>query len=204
MRDVVNPQHHPLLDERKQQLENELRTRFMGYDRPSLKAFPVLASYSEYYKQFKKTYHVQHQLESLVFKSKSIPQVAALVEAMFMAELKNLLLTAGHDLDMVEPPVRIIVAEGTESYIRMSGEQQVAKAGDMMIADTKGILSSIIHGPDQRTHIRPETRHVMFTVYATPGIKEEMVYRHLEDLRENVRLVAPDASVEISQVFGSE
>ena len=204
MREVVNPQHHSLLDKRKQQLESKLRAQFMGYDRPSLKALPVLASYSEYYKRFNKTYHVQHQLESLVFKNKGIPQVAALVEAMFMAELKNLLLTAGHDLDMVEPPVRIIVAEGTESYIRIGGEEQLAKAHDMMIADTKGIISSIIYGPDQRTRIRPETVHAMFTVYATPGIKEEMVYRHMEDIRANVILIAPDASVETLQVFGSE
>jgi hypothetical protein len=28
---------------------------------------------------------------------------------MFMAELKNLILTAGHDLDAVTPPVRVDV-----------------------------------------------------------------------------------------------
>jgi hypothetical protein len=34
----------------------------------------------------------------VALKGKAIPRQAALVEAMFMAELENLILTAGHDL----------------------------------------------------------------------------------------------------------
>ena len=90
MHEAVNPQRHPALDERKEQLEMDLRSRYAGYDRAELKALPVLEAYGAYYKKFKKTYHVQLQLESIVFKGKSIPSVAALVEAMFVAELKNL------------------------------------------------------------------------------------------------------------------
>jgi len=37
---------------------------------------PILKAYQEYYRRFKKTYHVQLQLESLLFKGKSIPSVA--------------------------------------------------------------------------------------------------------------------------------
>lgn len=44
------------------------------------------------------------------------PSVAALVEAMFIAELKNLLLTAGHDLDAVELPLKLDIARGGERY----------------------------------------------------------------------------------------
>jgi hypothetical protein len=50
-----------------------------------------IKTYHDYYKRFKKTYHILLQLESIVFKNKSIPKVSSLVEAMFMAELKNLL-----------------------------------------------------------------------------------------------------------------
>ena len=163
-----------------------------------------MASYRDYYKQFNKTYHVQHQLESLVFKDRDIPKVAALVEAMFMAELKNLLLTAGHDLNAIEPPLRIDVAKGTESYIRMNGEEQTLKAGDMMISDANGIVSCIIYGPDRRTRIRPDTDRVVFTVYAPPGIEERDVSRHLEDIRENVTVIAPGASVELLETFGTD
>ena len=204
MHEVANPQQHPLLHEKKEDLEEALRAQFSSYDRTSLKAIPVLASYGAYYKQFNKTYHVQHQLESLVFKDRHIPRVAALVEAMFMAELKNLLLTAGHDLSAIEPPLSIGVAKGTESYIRMNGEEQTVKAGDMMISDANGVVSCIIYGPDSRSRITPETERVIFTVYAPRGIEDRDVRRHLEDIQENVTVIAPGASVELLEVFGTD
>jgi DNA/RNA-binding domain of Phe-tRNA-synthetase-like protein len=204
MHGVENPHQHSRLDGKKKDLEDHLRAQFSSYDRTSLRELSILASYRDYYKQFNKTYHVQHQLESVVFKDRHIPRVAALVEAMFMAELKNLLLTAGHDLDAIEPPLRIDVAEGTESYIRMNGQEQTLKAGDMMIADGNGIVSCIIYGPDRRTRIRPGTTRIVFTVYAPPGIEGQYVSHHLEDIRENVTVIAPGAIVELLETFGTE
>jgi DNA/RNA-binding domain of Phe-tRNA-synthetase-like protein len=203
MNHVANPSSHVQLEKRKEELEDELRLRYAGYDRAQLKALPAIAAYNAYYKSFKKTYHVQLQLEAVVFKGKSIPRVAALVEAMFMAELKNLLLTAGHDLDVVQPPIRIDVADGNECYTRLDGQEQELKANDMMIADTVSILSSILYGPDKRTRIKPETKRVLFTVYGPPGIGEADILRHLEDIRESALLIAPGAGVEQLAVYGA-
>jgi DNA/RNA-binding domain of Phe-tRNA-synthetase-like protein len=204
MRDVVNPAHHAALEERKATLEDELRARFAGYDRTAFKALPALAANNAYYKRFRKTYHVQLQLESVVLKGKSIPSVAALVEAMFMAELKNQLLTAGHDLQVVEPPVRVDVADGSETYTRLNGQEQRLKAGDMYIADQTSILSSVIYGPDRRTQIRPETEQVLFTVYAPPGIDEQALLDHLQDIQSTVLLVAPEAQTTLLSVYDTD
>ena len=204
MRNVVNPEGHAVLDKRKEELENQLRSRFSDCDRAALKALPTLQAYEAYYKRYKKTYHVQLQLESVVFKGKAIPRVAALVEAMFMAELKNLLLTAGHDLESVQRPVKLDVAEGSERYVRLNGEEKELTPGDMMIADAQGVISCVLYGPDHRTRIIPETRQVLFTVYAPPGIGEQAVYDHLRDIQANVLLVAPEADVELLKVYGTE
>jgi len=201
MRDVANPRHHAALDERKREFEAQLRSRYAGYDRAALKALPILQAYTAYYKRFKKTYHVQLQLESVVFKDKSLPRVAALVEAMFMAELKNLLLTAGHDLEALRGHVGIDVAQGDERYVRINGQEQTLKPGDMFIADGGGIISSVLYGPDFRTRITPETRQVFFTVYAPPGIDEQAVHDHLKDIQDNVLLIAPEARTEMLAVY---
>jgi len=201
LRGAVNPSQHAELEERKKALEEELRARFSGQDRQALEKNPVLQAYTSYYRQFKKTYHVQLQLESLLFKEKSIPSVAALVEAMFMAEMNNMLLTAGHDLDTARAPLTLDIAQGTETYILLRGVPQTPKAGDMMITDGEGIISNIIYGPDQRTQIRPQTTNVIFTVYAPSGIPEQVVEKHLLEIKENVQLVAPDAQVELLKVF---
>jgi DNA/RNA-binding domain of Phe-tRNA-synthetase-like protein len=146
---------------------------------------------------------VQLQLESIVIKWQTQPSVAALVEAMFMAEIKNLLLTAGHDLDTLQLPVTLNVATGAEQYTLLRGTEQVTKAGDMFMADGAGIISSILYGPDQRTQINEKTRNVMFAVYAPDGINIDIVHRHLQDIRENVLLVSPAARVELLEVFGA-
>ena len=193
MHDVTNPRRHAGLDRQKVALEAQLRARYAGYDRAAIKALPTMQAYSAYYKQFKKSYHVQLQLESVVLQGKPIPSVAALVEAMFMAELDNLLLTAGHDLAVVEPPVGIYVATGSETFVRLNGQEQQLKAGDMFIADAQGVLSSVIYGPDQRTRITDRTQEAIFTVYAPMGIRASAVETHLGDIETYARLIAPQA-----------
>lgn len=203
MRNVSNPAHHDGLEKRKTEIEEQLRVQFSGQDRAAIANYPVLKVYGEYYKCFKKTYHVQLQLESIVLKGKSIPTVASLVECMFMAEVKNMLLTAGHDLDKLQLPLTLDVTQGTESYTVMRGETQTVKAGDMMISDGLGIISNIIYGPDQRTQISESTRNVVFTVYAPAGIDEQLITQHLHDMRDFVLIIALDAEVELLEIFGT-
>ncbi len=198
---VTNPAQHAGLEQHKEALQDELRARFAGQDRSAIGALPELQAYERYYRRFKKTYHVQLQLESLVLKGKAIPGVAGLVESMFMAELHNLLLTAGHDLERLQLPVHLDVARGSERYMLLRGQEQDLKAGDMYMYDGAGVISSILYGPDQRTQIHAGTRQVMFTVYAPPGIDPQAVQRHLDEIEANVRLIAPQAERCLSQVF---
>ncbi len=202
LKDVVNPAGHPGLEQCKEALLQELRLLYGGLQRSQLVTLPNLHVYDEYYKRFKKTYHVLLQLESIVFKGKSIPSGAALVEAMFMAEIKNMLLTAGHDFDTLQLPIRLEVTKGDEIYTLMRGQPQQVKPGDMMITDGQGIMSNIIYGPDQRTQIQPGTRKVIYTTYAPAGISEPAVMEHLQDIQEFVGLFAPGARTELLQVFG--
>lgn len=202
MTDVSNPERHPELDRNKKELEEELRVLFK--DRGQLKSIPPIQAYRDYYKRFKKSYHVLAQLESVIFKGKSIPRVVALVEAMFLTELRNMLLTAGHNMAAVLAPVQLDVAKGTETYVKMNGQEQQLKAQDMIISDREGVISSVIYGPDKRTRITPSTREVLFTTYAPPGVGEQPVRQHLEGLEANVRIIAPDARVELMDVFGAD
>ncbi|HQV64397.1 MAG TPA: hypothetical protein PKV19_10380, partial [Anaerolineales bacterium] len=125
-------------------------------------------------------------------------------EAMFMAEMKNMLLTAGHDLDVLHLPLTLDASNGTESYTLMRGNEQILKAGDMSISDRVGIVSSIVYGPDQRTQITDATRNVVFTVYAPAGINEQTVTQHLQDIREYVTIIAPQAQVELLKVYSRD
>jgi len=201
LRAVVNPERNEQLDERRKELEKLLRDRFAAQDRAALKQHPIIRAYAAYYRQFGKTYHVQLQLESVAFKGKSIPRASSLVEAMFLAELKNLILTAGHDLDQIRGELVVDAAGGSEVYRTLDGREQTLKPQDMFIRDEAGVLSSVLHGPDFRTRITAKTSRIVFTVYAPAGIEPETVEKHLRELAENVKVVAPQAEVESMGVY---
>jgi DNA/RNA-binding domain of Phe-tRNA-synthetase-like protein len=195
VRGAANPKKHAGLDEHKAELEQALRQRFAGKSREDLRALPSIGPYETYYGRFKKTYHVLLQLESVVLKGKPLPGVAALVEAMFMAELENQLLTAGHDLTAVQGTVRLGIATGEERYMLLNGQEQALRTGDMFMADGLGVISSILYGPDQRTRLTPNTHQALFAVYAPPGIQLEAVRNHLETILDNLRVIAPAVEV---------
>ena len=198
---VSNPKNHPDLDSRMADVETDLRRRYSEGGRPVIRALPTVQAYTAYYRRFKKTYHVQGQLESVTVKGRNMPRPSALVSAMFAAELDNQLLTAGHDLASIREPVVVGVAAGDESYTMLNGKEQTLTEGDMFIADTDGVMSSIIYGPDKRTPISGDTTDVLFTIYGPEGISTEQITAHLEQIRDYVALVSPDASIETLHVL---
>lgn len=85
------------------------------------------------------------QRESFALKGKPIPRRAALAEAMFMAELKSLILTAGHDLDAIAPAVRVDVTTDGARYLLLNGKLAMLERGDMMMVDAGIIFSLLRH-----------------------------------------------------------
>ncbi len=193
IRSALNIPDHPELQKAKKALEEELRAQYEGMDRKALRKEPVLAAYDAFYRRFRKSYHVQLQLESVVIKGKPIFSPSALVTCMFMAELKTGLLTAAHDFDVLELPLTAEIAEGEETYQKLNGTEQQLKTGDLYIRDQQGILSSVVYGPDQRTQILPDTLNSIFTTYGPPGISASQIEGQLEILEGYIRLFAPKA-----------
>jgi DNA/RNA-binding domain of Phe-tRNA-synthetase-like protein len=193
MTGVDNPELSPALEVHTRELEEALRARAAQLGANGVGSEPGVRAYVDYYRAHGKTYHVKAQWESVAVKGKPVPRRAALVEAMFMAELSNLVLTAGHDLAAVALPVRVDVTREDDGYVLMNGSERALTAGDMMMVDGSGIISSVLYGPDRRTRITPETEEVLFAVYAPAGVGENAVRDHLEDIRANVLLLAPEA-----------
>ena len=195
MAGVDNNRRPTPLDAIKLQLEQLLRTRYAGFTRPEFLKLPVMDAYERYYKKFDKTYHVQLQLESIVLKGKSLPDVSPLVDADFMAEMDTLVLTAGHDVASLSGPVTIDATEGTESFTQMNGAARTLRPGDMCMADAQGVACTILYGQDNRSPITERTTRVLYVSYAPAGVGSELVKQNLERIRDYVRLVSPAAEV---------
>ena len=180
-------------------LEESLRVKYAEMPREAMKALVPIDAYIAYYKRFGYTYHVLAQMESIT-KGRRIPDALPPVAAMFMAELENGILTAGHDLDKVRLPLRTLIATGEESYVTLSGKTVPCVAGDWLIADEEGVLSSILRGPDLRTAITGETRRLLYTAYAPEGVPGPVLERHLSGIEAALRLFAEMRSPAIKMI----
>ncbi len=198
---VDNTPRPSMLDEQKAQLAAELRARYSGFDRENLLEIDILQAYKNYYKRFDKTYHVLLQLESLVLKQKPLPAISPLVDAGFMAELESLILTAAHDASRLADPITFTIASGNETFQQMNGTSKILKTNDMIMTDASGVVCSILYGQDRRTPVTPETGYALYVAYAPPGIQAEQVHNHLELIKQNVWLFAPQAEVDRLVVY---
>ena len=198
---VDNTGRETPLDQRKLEVEATLREKYSKFSRVDLLELEVLKAYRNYYRQFNKTYHVQLQLESVVHKGKPLPNVSPLVDANFAAELKTLILTAGHDADLLRNFVRIDVTQTGDEFTQMNGVLKSLKPGDMMMSDADGIVCTIIYGQDQRTPISQKTRRAFYVAYAPPGVPATAVSDQLDSIRDNVLLFSPEAETELFKVY---
>jgi DNA/RNA-binding domain of Phe-tRNA-synthetase-like protein len=187
----------------KRQLEGELQEKFGQAAREELKVLVPMNAYVAYYKKYGYTYHVLSQLES-VARGKSIPEALPPVTSMFMAELKNGILTAGHDLDKVRFPLGCLMATGGEAYTVLNGKTATCVAGDWMIADQEGVLSSILRGPDLRTAITRQTKRVLYTAYTPVGVSEPMLRRHLSDIEALNRLFSESSEPDFRKIIHAD
>lgn len=201
---VDNTPRPTALDARKAAVETHLREKYASWERADLIALDVLNAYRAYYKKFGNTYHVQLQLESILYKGKSLPKVSPLVDAGFLAEIETLVLTAAHDADRLIPPLGIDISTGSEEFTQMSGTPRALKPNDMMMTDAQGTVCTILYGQDNRSPITPSTRRALYVAYAPPGIAASDVLAHLEAIRRNILLFTPDAGFPYIEVHSAE
>jgi DNA/RNA-binding domain of Phe-tRNA-synthetase-like protein len=200
---VVTQAATPSLQEQTQRIEAGLRQRFASADRAALAALPTIQAYQRHYRAFGQTYHVLRQLESVALKGKPLASPSGLVLAMFAAELDSQLLTAGHDVDALQPPLLLDRSTADESFTGLGGREQIVRAGDMLIRDQRGIISAVVYGPDDRTRLVDHTRRALFSTYAPAGIDGDQLLRHLDQLAALVLLAAPEGVVQLRAVYPS-
>lgn len=191
----------PGLDNEKRAIEKRLRERFGNFSRGDFIELPVMGAYNRYYRKFGYSYHVLGQLESVVLKDKSLPNVSPLVDANFAAELETLILTAGHDVARLKSPVSIDIAKEEDEIVQMSGAQKKVPAGDMLMRDANGVACTILRGQDNRSPISKETSHVLYVSYVPEGVQESQVHAQLDGIERLVRMFAPQAVVEQLEII---
>ncbi len=156
-----------------------------------------IQKYDAFYKKFDSKVPMEFQLKSIAA-NKDVPANNPILTCMFLAELKNVVLTAGHDMTELGDTIRVSLSKGGEEYRRINEKPQRLKRTDVFASDGKGIISSVLYGPDSRTKITGDTRKCVFMCYAF-GLTEEEVRQHMSDIRDYLGLLSKD-SFETSEI----
>lgn len=120
---------------------------------------------------------------------------------MFHAELKNRILTSGHDLNFINGQELIFdLTNGDETYFKINGKEQRLKPQDILLRDAEGILANILFGPAKRSSITKNTNNVLYFAWSPHNINDEQIIAHLQDILSNIELVNGPINAEI-QVY---
>lgn len=179
------------------------RAVWAGYERKNALARPPLSAYADYYRQFKKTYPVLLQMESILLKRRAIQSSSLAVETMFMAEVKHGLLVAGHDLGKVDGDYSLNLAQGGESFTMVAGQIRALKADDLFMTGGEHILSSVLEGQDYHSRLTESSAGALYCVYGVGGVIAAQIQAFFHDLTRYILSAFPRASVEEGQVFTS-
>lgn len=177
------------------------RAAWGGLGRKEAALRSPISSYVGYYKQFKKTYHVLLQMESVLIKGRNIQSSALAVETMFLAEVKHGLLVAGHDLPALGGNYSLNLAKGGESFTMVTGQERILKADDIFMADGGRILSTVLEGQDYHTRLTDKSSGALYCVYGIGGVTSGQMEAFFQDLARYTLTAFPLAKVREGQVF---
>lgn len=195
---INKPEFNQSLIELKKGIENKIRNDCMdpGDLERNIK-------YNSFYKKFGSKAPMEYQIRSIL-NDKEIPMINPIITCMFMAELKNIILTAGHDSDKLGGKIEVSCSDGSEEYVKIDGKSQKLKKDDIFATDGKGIISSVLYGPDLRTRVTDETRNCMFMCYYPFEIDDGEIRNHMQDIINYLNISSKNnlksGNIEISKV----
>ena len=179
------PKFNQELTDLKKELEAKIRKDYKNPENLSR-----IIKYNSFYKKFDSKVPMEFQIKSIL-NNKEIPTFNPIVTCMFMAELKNIILTAGHDLDKLSEEIEVLCSEGNEEYTKINGKIQKLKKNDIFAKNSLNIISSVLYGPDSKTKITGETKNCLFMCYSF-GLNDKELRNHLNDLAGYLKLFVKD------------
>lgn len=181
------PEFNREITDLKRKLEDTIRNSYRNPDH-----LTRITKYNSFYKKFGSKVPMEFQIRSII-NNKEIPAAHPVLTCMFIAELKNMILTAGHDLDKLVDSIEVSLSTGAEEYARINEALQKLKPGDIFAADGTGIISSVLYGPDSRTKITAGTERFLFMCYSF-GLDNEEIEGHMNDILGYLRILGRNSA----------
>ncbi len=171
---------------------SSLKEKYADYDR---KAVWGENTYYRFFKKFKKTYPVMLQFESVVLKDRPFPDFNPVSELAFLMEITTFVLSGTHDADSIDGDALLYIADSKEDFEGMR-ETLHTYPNDFCARDNSGIIFSLIAGTDARTSAKPDSRNVLYPIFGTPDMTEEMMENAMSTLERYIKVLCPEAEIQ--------
>ncbi|MFJ7209627.1 phenylalanine--tRNA ligase beta subunit-related protein [Streptomyces sp. NPDC098789] len=103
---------------------------------------------------------------------KGLPVIGPAVDALLYAELTSGVLMGVQDADAIEGDLHFDWAVRGETFAGFRSTITCAQ-DEPVVRDGAAIVASVLQGPDRRTSVTKDSRHLVFTVYDAPGLDAE-------------------------------
>jgi DNA/RNA-binding domain of Phe-tRNA-synthetase-like protein len=191
IRNNPNRKRNETLEELKRDLEKKIRKYPVEVAKDNM-----IKYYNTYFKMWKKVYPIEYQINTIK-SGRKFPRVSVLVDSMFIAELKNKILTSGHDLDAIQGDLTFDVSKGGEKYLQLNGQEKDLKMNDVVLKDNEGILASILYGPTKRTSVTLKTKNTLYFAWCPYFMDEKIIKDHLNAILLNVNCMFESVTSEM-------
>lgn len=114
------------------------------------------------------------------------PRYNLMVDTHFMAEMCAGILVAVADYERFDGALTLDVADEGEICLGMGGRRMKTKRAEIVLRDEKEIVCILCQGPDEKTRVRDDTRHVLFYSYGVPGIESRYLKEGLTIAAETI------------------
>jgi len=151
---------------------------------------PEMKKWRETYKTFGAKKGRRVSIEAMakrVNKGESLPSISPLVDLYNAVSLRYMFPCGGEDLDKVSGDVKLTISDGTESFLRIGGEEnEPPSVGEVVYKDDLGCLCRCWNWREaDRTKLTDQTRNAVLVVETlSPEREKEFIsaLKHLSDL----------------------
>jgi DNA/RNA-binding domain of Phe-tRNA-synthetase-like protein len=130
-------------------------------------------------------------IESLLrraLKGGPFPRFNPIVDLYNSIALKYLVPIGGHALSGIDGDIRLVFAEGTETFIPMDmGEQETVEKGEIILKDDKEALTRRwLWKRSNKDRIENETTRAFLAIHVMSGLPEWLCERAVKDLADSI------------------
>jgi DNA/RNA-binding domain of Phe-tRNA-synthetase-like protein len=186
------------LEEKKQQIFSELRSKYSGME---ISQLPETVCYREFYKAVgadPSSSRVETLLQKVL--EGSFPSTNNVVESCLLVSVQHMVIAGAYDLEKVSGTVTTMLAEKAEEFQLVDGRRVLTIPGEVVLRDENKVLAAFTSGDSRVAMVTPKTSGVLVVIWNAPGLGKERVEAAVRDALLYLRKYC-GGHIEKSEVF---